>query len=60
MVLKYQMKWMEKLILLYLQRIKLENLILNSTGNKKSFHLSKRGVPNESIKKNHGHQINVE
>ena len=60
MVLKYQMKWLEKLMLLYLQKSKLENVILNSTGNKKSFHLSKKGVANESIKKSDGNQINVE
>ena len=60
MVLKYQMKWLEKLMLLYLQKSKLENVILNSTRNKKSFHLSKKGVPNESIKKSDGNQINIE
>ena len=58
MVLKYQMKWLEKLMLLYLQKSKLE--ILNSTENKKLFHLSKKGVPNESIKKSDDNQINVE
>ena len=42
MVLKYQMKWLEKLMLLYLQKNKLENIILNSTGNKKLFHLLKK------------------
>ena len=51
MVLKYQMKWLEKLILLYLQKSKLENIILNSTGNKKLFNLSKKGVPNEPKKR---------
>ena len=60
MVLKYQMKWLEKLMLLYLQKSKLENIILNSIGNKKSFHLSKKGVANESIKKSDDNQINVE
>ena len=59
MLLKYQMKWLEKLILLYLQKSKLENIILNST-NKKSFHLSKKGVPNESIKKSDDNQNNAE
>lgn len=53
------MKWLEKLMLLYLQKSKLENIILNSTGNRKSFHLSKKGVANESIKKSDGNQINV-
>ena len=52
------MKWLEKLMLLYLQKSKLE--ILNSTENKKLFHLSKKGVPNESIKKSDDNQINVE
>ena len=47
-------------MLLYLQKSKLENIILNSIGNKKSFHLSKKGVPNESIKKSDDNQINVE
>ena len=60
MVLKYQMKWLEKLIFLCLQKSKLENIILNRAGNKKSFHLSKKGVPNESIKKRDGNQINGE
>ena len=60
MVLKYQMKWLEKLIFLYLQKSKLENIILNSIGNNKSFHLSKKGVSNESIKKRDVNQINAE
>ena len=60
MVLKFQMKWREELMLLLDQMSKFKFIILNSTGNKKSFHLSKKSVTNELIKKNEDNQINTE